>query len=101
KERTTLNAAAVLCGNIPGLCPECYHESRYHKIRNCHRQEEFPPKRHELVITKPRQRPAHPDIHKQETEDSQHKPKHRQNRLQSLGTKQRTMPAAEKEQRGH
>src|ERR1700682_2232019 len=83
------------------LSPQCHHQRRHYEIRNRQRQKKLPPESHQLVITKPGQRAAHPYIYKQKTKDPEHKPEHRQQRLQERWSKHRTMPAAQKEQRSH
>ena len=52
-----------------------------------------------MVITKARQRPAHPDIDKEENENPRHKPDQRQDVLHNLRAEHRSAPSPEKQQR--
>src|SRR5580700_7271946 len=61
----------------PGHCNRSCHQ-----IRNRQGQQKFPAKRHQLVVTEARQRPPHPDVKKEKTENLRPKPEQRQQRLQ-------------------
>src|SRR5271156_1642002 len=67
-----------------------------HQIGNRQRQQKLPAERHQLVVAEARQRPAHPDIKKEETENLRPKPEQRQQRPQQRRSKQRPVPSPEK-----
>src|SRR5260370_30626371 len=77
----------------------CHCHSRRHHIGNCHRQQELPSERHELVVTEAGQSPSYPYIDKEEYKDFRHKPKHRKQRLEDRRSANRAMPSPE-EQKG-
>src|SRR6185312_9004561 len=85
------------------LSPPGHDEAGYYDVGDGQRQQELPPKCHELVITEARQRAANPDIEKHEEENLHRKPEHRHQRLNNgwSALRNRTMPASEEEQRGH
>src|ERR1700675_2426069 len=60
----------------------CHNQRRNHNVRNRQGQQELPPERHELVISKAGQGPTHPDVQKHKKENLQAEPEHWHHRLQ-------------------
>src|ERR1700681_852895 len=76
------------------------------EIHQRQRQQEFPAKRHQLVVTEARQRAPHPDIQKEKYKNLRSEPEHRQHgqeqprcpmRLQPRLFAKRAMPSAKKQ----
>src|SRR5271166_707632 len=70
---------------------------RRHQIHDRQRQQKLPAERHQLIVTEARQRPAHPDVKKEKTENLGAKPEQRQQRSQQRWPKQRPMPSSKKQ----
>src|SRR5882762_1788418 len=82
--------------NLPSL--PCHGHSRRHHIGNCHRQQELPSERHELVVTEAWQCTPYPYIDEEEYKDFRHKPKHRKQRLENRRSANRAMPSPEEQE---
>src|SRR3984885_912139 len=75
-------------------------------VKNGYGHQKLPAKAHQLVVTEPGKRSAHPDVQKKKTENLKDKPEYRRNDLEKQGArgKQRsegTGPTAEEEQTSH
>src|SRR5260370_20563843 len=80
--------------SLPLPCP-CHSRRRH--IGNCHRQQELPSERHELVVTEAGQSPSYPYIDEEEHKDFRHKPKHRKQLLKQRRSANRAMPSPEEQ----
>src|SRR5580658_8900443 len=76
--------------------PQRHNQRRVHNVGDCQGQQDLPPKRHELVIAKARQSPAHPDVQEHKKENFQTEPDYRHHCLQNRRTKNRPMPSPKK-----
>src|SRR5438270_244376 len=81
--------------------PDGHDKTRDDNIGNGQRQQEFPAKGHQLVVTEARQSSANPDVNEHENENLGREPEYRQQALQQWRTKQGTMPSAEEQQSGN
>src|SRR5437763_259596 len=71
---------------------QCDNQCRYNQVRNGQRKQKLPAKRHQLVISKPWQCAADPNIEEQKSKNLKHEPEHRQDGLQNRRPKQRAIP---------